>query len=103
MHFLVDILYSVLNCCNSDDERKVILDDLTKMDLKWIVFLQIIQKACSSTTKLSLISEWLKGDMLGERLVMLADDLCHLGLKPIATSPESTSSEKWTVLSLVLS
>uniref|UniRef100_A0A669QSY6 E3 ubiquitin-protein ligase listerin n=1 Tax=Phasianus colchicus TaxID=9054 RepID=A0A669QSY6_PHACC len=103
MHFLVDILYSVLNCCNSNDERKVILDDLTKMDLKWIVFLQIIQKACSSTTKLLLISEWLKGDMLGERLVMLADDLCHLGLKPIATSPESSSSEKWTVLSLVLS
>ncbi|POI35437.1 hypothetical protein CIB84_000811, partial [Bambusicola thoracicus] len=89
MHFLVDILYSVLNCCNSNDERKVILDDL--------------MKACSSTTKLSLISEWLKGDMLGERLVMLADDLCHLGLKPIATSPESSSSEKWTVLSLVLS
>ncbi|OXB60106.1 hypothetical protein ASZ78_003087 [Callipepla squamata] len=44
MHFLVDILYSVLNCCNSNDERKIILDDLTKMDLKWIVFLQIIQK-----------------------------------------------------------
>lgn len=41
--------------------------------------------------------------MLGERLVMLADDLCHLGLKPIATSSESSSSEKWTVLSLVLS
>uniref|UniRef100_A0A8C3LMT7 E3 ubiquitin-protein ligase listerin n=1 Tax=Chrysolophus pictus TaxID=9089 RepID=A0A8C3LMT7_CHRPC len=103
IHFLVDILYSVLNCCNSNDERKVILDDLTKMDLKWIVFLQIIQKACSSTTKLLLISEWLKGDMLGEKLVMLADDLCHLGLKPIATSPESSSSEKWTILSLVLS
>ncbi|OXB79770.1 UNVERIFIED_CONTAM: hypothetical protein H355_013755, partial [Colinus virginianus] len=111
MHFLVDILYSVLNCCNSNDERKIILDDLTKMDLKWIVFLQIIQKnyflfvtqACSSTTKLSLISDWLKGDMLGEGLVMLADDLCHLGLKQIATSTESSSSERWTVLSLVLS
>lgn len=30
-HFLVDILYSVLNCCNSNDERKIILDDLTKV------------------------------------------------------------------------
>lgn len=29
--FLVDILYSVLNCCSSNDERKVILDDLTKV------------------------------------------------------------------------
>ncbi|KAJ7418047.1 hypothetical protein WISP_61250 [Willisornis vidua] len=102
-HFLVDILYSVLHCCNSNDERKIILDDLAKMDLKWIIFLQIIQKACSSTTKLSLVSDWLKGDTLGERLVMLADDLCHLCLKPRATSSDSASSERWTLLSLVLS
>ncbi|XP_039574003.1 E3 ubiquitin-protein ligase listerin [Passer montanus] len=102
-HFLVDILYSVLHCCNSNDERKVILDDLVKMDLKWVVFLQIIQKACSSTAKLSLVSDWLKGDTLGERLVMLADDLCHLSLKPRAASSGSASSEKWTLLSLVLS
>ncbi|KAK2523306.1 hypothetical protein Q9966_012146 [Columba livia] len=102
-HFLVDILYSVLNCCNSNDERKIILDDLTKMDLQWIIFLQLIQKACSSTTKLSLVSDWLKGDALGEKLVMLADDLCHLGLKSIAPSSESSSSERWTLLSLVLS
>ncbi|XP_063203186.1 E3 ubiquitin-protein ligase listerin [Chroicocephalus ridibundus] len=102
-HFLVDILYSVLSCCSTNVERKIILDDLTKMDLKWIIFLQIIQKACSSTTKLSLVSDWLKGDTLGERLVMLADDLCHLGLKPIAAPSESSSSERWTLLSLVLS
>ncbi|XP_005524045.1 PREDICTED: E3 ubiquitin-protein ligase listerin [Pseudopodoces humilis] len=102
-HFLVDILYSVLHCCNNNDERKVILDDLAKMDLKWVIFLQIIQKACSSTTKLSLVSDWLKGDTLGEKLVMLADDLCHLGLKPRAASSGSASSERWTLLSLVLS
>ncbi|XP_066196711.1 E3 ubiquitin-protein ligase listerin [Sylvia atricapilla] len=103
--FLVDILYSVLHCCNTNDERKVILDDLVKMDLKWVIFLQIIQKACSSTTKLSLVSDWLKGDILGEKLVMLAEDLCHLGLKPRAASSESgsASSERWTLLSLVLS
>ncbi|XP_041266994.1 E3 ubiquitin-protein ligase listerin isoform X2 [Onychostruthus taczanowskii] len=102
-HFLVDILYSVLHCCNNNDERKVILDDLTKMDLKWVIFLQIIQKACSGTTKLSLVSDWLKGDTLGERLVMLADDLCHLSLKPRAASSGSASPEMWTLLSLVLS
>ncbi|XP_023799209.1 E3 ubiquitin-protein ligase listerin [Cyanistes caeruleus] len=102
-HFLVDILYSVLHCCNNNDERKVILDDLAKMDLKWVIFLQIIQKACSSTSKLSLVSDWLKGDTLGEKLVMLADDLCHLGLKPRAASSGSASSERWTLLSLVLS
>ncbi|KAF4800729.1 hypothetical protein TURU_041137 [Turdus rufiventris] len=88
-HFLVDILYSVLHCCNNNDERKAILDDLAK--------------ACSSTAKLSLVSDWLKGDMLGEKLVMLADDLCQLGLKPRAASSGSASSERWTLLSLVLS
>nr|XP_002190030.4 E3 ubiquitin-protein ligase listerin [Taeniopygia guttata] len=102
-HFLVDILYSVLHCCNNNDERKAILDDLAKMDLKWVIFLQIIQKACSSTRKLSLVSDWLKGDTLGEKLVVLADDLCHLGLKPRAASSGSASSERWTLLSLVLS
>lgn len=30
-HFLVDILYSVLHCCNNNDERKAILDDLAKV------------------------------------------------------------------------
>ncbi|RLW03261.1 hypothetical protein DV515_00006535 [Chloebia gouldiae] len=51
-HFLVDILYSVLHCCNNNDERKAILDDLAKMDLKWVIFLQIIQK--SSLLRISL-------------------------------------------------
>ncbi|KAJ7427998.1 hypothetical protein BTVI_01452 [Pitangus sulphuratus] len=88
-HFLVDILYSVLRCCNSNEERKIILDDLAK--------------ACSSSTKLALVSDWLKGDTLGERLVMLADDLCQLCLKPSTASPDSASSERWTLLSLVLS
>uniref|UniRef100_A0A8C0BHX6 E3 ubiquitin-protein ligase listerin n=1 Tax=Buteo japonicus TaxID=224669 RepID=A0A8C0BHX6_9AVES len=75
-HFLVDVLYSVLNCCNSNDERKIILDDLTKV---WLI-IRIISL-----------------------LVVLADDLCHLGLKPMAASSESPSSERWTLLSLVLS
>lgn len=34
-HFLVDILYSVLHCCNNNDERKAILDDLAKV---WLVY-----------------------------------------------------------------
>ncbi|XP_006267222.2 E3 ubiquitin-protein ligase listerin [Alligator mississippiensis] len=101
--FLVDILCSILNCCNSSTERKSILDDLTKMDLKWNIFLQIIQKACSSSVKHLLVCDWLKGDILGEKLVMLADDLCYVGLKTTAALSESYSSEKWTLLSLVLS
>ncbi|XP_074853382.1 E3 ubiquitin-protein ligase listerin isoform X2 [Carettochelys insculpta] len=101
--FLVDILYSVLGCCNIDTERKNILDDLTKMDLKWNIFLQIIQKACSESVKHSLVSGWLKGDVLGEKLVILADDLCNKGLKTTTSSSQLYCSEKWTLLSLVLS
>ncbi|XP_060090344.1 E3 ubiquitin-protein ligase listerin isoform X2 [Heteronotia binoei] len=101
--FLVDILYSVLHCCNSTIERENILSDLTKMDLKWKILLQIIQKACSSPEKYSLVSSWLKGSVLGEKLVTLADDLCNTSLKTTVASVESFHSEKWVLLSLVLS
>uniref|UniRef100_A0A8C6MVG9 E3 ubiquitin-protein ligase listerin n=1 Tax=Mus spicilegus TaxID=10103 RepID=A0A8C6MVG9_MUSSI len=43
--FLVDILYSALRCCDSGVERKEVLDDLTKEDLKWSSLLQVIEKA----------------------------------------------------------
>uniref|UniRef100_T1E3L6 E3 ubiquitin-protein ligase listerin n=1 Tax=Crotalus horridus TaxID=35024 RepID=T1E3L6_CROHD len=101
--FLVDILYSILHCCSSPIERENILNDLTKMNLKWSILLQIIQKACSSSEKHSLSSTWLKGDVLGEKLVTLADDLCNISLKMTVTSAESFHSEQWTLLSLVLS
>ncbi|XP_044298639.1 E3 ubiquitin-protein ligase listerin [Varanus komodoensis] len=101
--FLVDILYSILHCCSSATERENILNDLTKMDLKWNILLQIIQKACSSSEKHSLSSTWLKGDVLGEKLVTLADDLCSTSLKTAVASEESFHSERWTLLSLVLS
>ncbi|XP_053242521.1 E3 ubiquitin-protein ligase listerin isoform X1 [Podarcis raffonei] len=101
--FLVDILYSVLHCCSSAPERENILNDLTKMDLKWNILLQIIQKACSNSEKHSLSSAWLKGDVLGEKLVTLADDLCNTSLKTTVASAESFHSERWTLLSLVLS
>nr|XP_060626438.1 E3 ubiquitin-protein ligase listerin [Anolis sagrei ordinatus] len=101
--FLVDILYSVLYCCSSATERENILNDLTKMELKWNIILQIIQKACSSSERHSLSSTWLKGDVLGEKLVTLADDLCNTSLKTTVVSMESFHSERWTLLSLVLS
>ncbi|XP_074070053.1 E3 ubiquitin-protein ligase listerin isoform X2 [Macrotis lagotis] len=100
--FLVDILYSILCCCETDTERKIILDDLTKLDLKWNILLRIIRKACSSSDKHMLVSTWLKGDILGEKLVTLADHLCNQDLE-VAISSESFTSERWTLLSLVLS
>ncbi|XP_017397409.1 E3 ubiquitin-protein ligase listerin [Cebus imitator] len=100
--FLVDILYSALGCCDNDMERKKVLDDLTKVDLKWNSLLKIIEKACSSSDKHALVTPWLKGDILGEKLVDLADRLCNKDLKSRVSS-ESHFPERWTLLSLVLS
>uniref|UniRef100_A0A8C5PC41 E3 ubiquitin-protein ligase listerin n=1 Tax=Leptobrachium leishanense TaxID=445787 RepID=A0A8C5PC41_9ANUR len=100
--FLVDILYSVLSCIDPTD-RKALMDSLTKMDLKWSVFLHIIQKACSDPTKCSLVSDWLAGDVLGAKLISLANDLCTSGLTDKTTNAESYCSNKWSLLSLVLS
>ncbi|XP_053312775.1 E3 ubiquitin-protein ligase listerin [Spea bombifrons] len=101
--FLVDILYSVLYCCADPVDRKTILDDMTKMEFNWSVFLHIIQKACSDSVKHSLVCDWLKGDVLGDKLISLANDLCTSGLMDKASQSESYCSDKWSLLSLVLS
>ncbi|TKC42994.1 hypothetical protein EI555_016392, partial [Monodon monoceros] len=100
--FLVDILYSALCCCDSHMERKAVLDDLIEVDLKWNSILQVIEKACSSSDKHALVTPWLKGDILGEKLVTLADHLCNKDLESTISS-ESYFSERWSLLSLVLS
>ncbi|XP_042637268.1 E3 ubiquitin-protein ligase listerin [Orycteropus afer afer] len=97
--FLIDILYSALHCCDSNTERKDILNDLTQVELKWNSLLQVIEKACSSLDKHALVTLWLKGEILGEKLVNLAEHLCNMGLE----TTESYFSERWTLLSLVLS
>ncbi|KAM5280986.1 E3 ubiquitin-protein ligase listerin isoform 2-T2 [Ctenodactylus gundi] len=86
--FLVDILYSALRCCDHDVERKGVLDHLAE--------------AHSSSDKQDLVTAWLKGDTLGEKLVTLADCLCSKDLEPTASS-QSYFSEQWSLLSLVLS
>ncbi|XP_069801287.1 E3 ubiquitin-protein ligase listerin [Dendropsophus ebraccatus] len=101
--FLVDILYSVLNCCPEVSERKLLLDSLVKMDFQWHVLLYIIQKACADSPKHSLICDWLKGDILGDKLIGLASDLCSAGLIDRTRRQEPYCSDKWTLLSLVLS
>ncbi|XP_031220180.1 E3 ubiquitin-protein ligase listerin [Mastomys coucha] len=100
--FLVDILYSALRCCDSGVERKEVLDDLTKEELKWSALLQVIEKACSSSDKHALVIPWLKGSILGEKLVALADCLCGKDLESTISS-ESHSSEQWNLLRLALS
>ncbi|XP_045140592.1 E3 ubiquitin-protein ligase listerin [Echinops telfairi] len=100
--FLMDILYSALRCCDNNTERKDILDDLTQVELKWSSLLQVIEKACSSSERRALVTLWLKGDILGEKLVNLADHLCNMNLES-TVSPEPYFSERWILLSVVLS
>ncbi|KAF3820483.1 hypothetical protein GH733_013659 [Mirounga leonina] len=100
--FLVDILYSALHCCDNNMERKYVLDDLIEGDLKWNSILQVIEKACSSSDKHALVTPWLKGEIIGEKLVTLADHLCNKDLESSVPS-ESYFSERWALLSLVLS
>ncbi|GAB1300405.1 E3 ubiquitin-protein ligase listerin [Apodemus speciosus] len=100
--FLVDILYSALRCCDSAVEGKEVLDDLTKEDLKWSSLLQVIEKACSSSDKHALVAPWLKGSVLGERLVALADCLCGKDVESTGSS-EFHSAEQWSLLRLALS
>ncbi|XP_053561967.1 E3 ubiquitin-protein ligase listerin [Bombina bombina] len=99
--FLVDILYSVLHCCGDSSDRKGLLDNHTKEDFKWSVLLHIIQRARLDSGKYSLVSDWLKGNVLGERLICLVDDLCNRGLTH--KQEETYCSKKWSLLSLVLS
>ncbi|XP_041115888.1 E3 ubiquitin-protein ligase listerin-like [Polyodon spathula] len=100
--FLVNMLYSVLHCCDSNEEKRRILDHISKMDLKWSTLLQIIHKACADEAKFEATSDWLKGEVLGEKLVKLAEDLCAIGLNRISTL-ESSHSDSWALISLELS
>ncbi|CAI9579346.1 unnamed protein product, partial [Staurois parvus] len=101
--FLVDILYSVLFCCSEPLERKHILDNLTLLFVNCLPFLVPLCQACSDPIKHSLICDWLKGDVLGDRLISLASDLCISGITDKAEKSEAYCSDKWSLLSLVLS
>lgn len=100
------------------------------MDLQWGIILQIIQRvciillvqtlcqcirfrelnvpcllsyqACADPGTLSSCNDWLKGSVLGEKLLGLTEELCKVGhCSPTSAAP--TSSHGWTLISLVLS
>ncbi|KAL4608591.1 E3 ubiquitin-protein ligase listerin isoform X2 [Arapaima gigas] len=101
---LVDMVFSVLRCCSSQEEKTIILNHITEMELRWGVLLQIVQKACAEPRSLEASVGWLKGPVLGERLVGLAKELCAVGLRGPrgATSPH-IHMHSWALISLVLS
>uniref|UniRef100_A0A4W3I5H6 E3 ubiquitin-protein ligase listerin n=1 Tax=Callorhinchus milii TaxID=7868 RepID=A0A4W3I5H6_CALMI len=102
LNCLVDMLYSVLHCCNNNQERKVILNQISEMECGWLILLQIIQKACADPAKYAAVSDWLKGEILGEKLVVLTEELCTMGITH-STQPNDGGAHSWILLSLALS
>ncbi|XP_078416032.1 E3 ubiquitin-protein ligase listerin isoform X2 [Cetorhinus maximus] len=100
LNCLVDMLYSVLHCC-LNNERKIILNQISEMEQGWLILSHIIQKACVDPIKYAAISDWLKGEVLGEKLVSLTDKLCAMGIT--SSWPKDTHSHSWMLLSLALS
>ncbi|XP_051781695.1 E3 ubiquitin-protein ligase listerin [Erpetoichthys calabaricus] len=97
--FLVDMLYSILHCCNRRDETKLILDHITKMELRCSILVQIVQKANEDSSKFDAVSNWLKGEVLGENILKLTDELLTLGLK----EPNILKSDCSLLIGLVIS
>lgn len=98
---LVEMVFSSLYCCSSQETTRT-LNHITTMDLQWGIILQIIQRACADPETLKSCRDWLKGSVLGERLLRLTEELCKVGRSsPSFTS--STSNHSWTLISLVLS
>ncbi|XP_018611051.1 E3 ubiquitin-protein ligase listerin isoform X2 [Scleropages formosus] len=101
---LVNMIFSVLHCCGSREEKTIILNHITEMELRWGILLQIIQKACDDPVALEASVGWLKGPVLGEKLVGLARELCAVGLRgPRGSVPTHIHTHSWALISLVLS
>uniref|UniRef100_A0A8D0CIJ4 E3 ubiquitin-protein ligase listerin n=1 Tax=Scleropages formosus TaxID=113540 RepID=A0A8D0CIJ4_SCLFO len=100
---LVNMIFSVLHCCGSREEKTIILNHITEMELRWGILLQIIQKVCYSHGRSASVG-WLKGPVLGEKLVGLARELCAVGLRgPRGSVPTHIHTHSWALISLVLS
>uniref|UniRef100_A0A7N6FCH6 E3 ubiquitin-protein ligase listerin n=1 Tax=Anabas testudineus TaxID=64144 RepID=A0A7N6FCH6_ANATE len=93
---LVEMVFSSLLCCNF---HKTVL--CIKFSLSIVLYLSSCQ-ACADPDTLQNCNDWLKGAVLGEKLLGLTEELCKVGhCSPSSTS--STSSHSWTLISLVLS
>lgn len=62
-------------------------------------------QACADAGCLEVCVGWLRGSVLGERVVRLASELCALGLKgsPSASPTLDQDNHSWRLISLALS
>ncbi|XP_061596611.1 E3 ubiquitin-protein ligase listerin [Cololabis saira] len=98
---LVEMVFSSLYCCSRQDTTRI-LNHVTTLGLQWGTLLQIIQRACKDPETLASCRDWLKGSVLGDKLLALTEELCRFGNSGPA-SASSSSSKSWTLISLVLS
>ncbi|XP_056140651.1 E3 ubiquitin-protein ligase listerin isoform X2 [Lampris incognitus] len=98
---LVEMVFSSLHCCSRQETIRI-LNHITTMDLQWGIILQIIQRACADSDSRQNCSDWLKGSVLGERLLGLAEELCKVGGSRSGSVPPK-SPHSWPLISLVLS
>uniref|UniRef100_A0A672KHH9 E3 ubiquitin-protein ligase listerin n=1 Tax=Sinocyclocheilus grahami TaxID=75366 RepID=A0A672KHH9_SINGR len=100
--FLVDMVFSIFSNLQTCDINNQLFVFLKQRDLNWSVTLQLIEKACADPVRLGVCVGWLRGPVLGERLVGLAGELCVMGLRG---SPSSSShhAHGWPLISLTLS
>uniref|UniRef100_A0A8C9VFP1 E3 ubiquitin-protein ligase listerin n=1 Tax=Scleropages formosus TaxID=113540 RepID=A0A8C9VFP1_SCLFO len=88
---LVNMIFSVLHCCGSREEKTIILNHITEVRPE-------------SHTNIMASVGWLKGPVLGEKLVGLARELCAVGLRgPRGSVPTHIHTHSWALISLVLS
>lgn len=98
---LVEMLFSSLCCCSSLETTRI-LNHVTTMEFHWRIILQIIKRACVDPEALKSCSEWLRGSVLGQRLLDLTEELCRVeGSAP--TPASSKCQHSWALISLVLS
>ncbi|XP_072116707.1 E3 ubiquitin-protein ligase listerin isoform X1 [Mobula birostris] len=98
---LIEMLYSVLHCCQKN-VRNIILNQISEMEQGWLILFHVIEKACADPVKYVAIADWLKGDVLGEKLVLLADDLCAIEVTA-GSSPRKPDSSNLMLLGFAVS
>ncbi|KAK0132768.1 E3 ubiquitin-protein ligase listerin [Merluccius polli] len=86
-HHLVDMIFSSLHCCSPQETTRI---------------LNHITTANAGPETLKSCRDWLKGSVLGERLLGLAEELCNAG-RGHSTSSSNENTHSWTLISLVLS
>lgn len=64
-----------------------------------------VRQACADAGHLEVCAGWLRGSVLGKRVVSLAGELCAVGLQgsPLTSTALDQHNHSWSLISLALS